>query len=104
MTSLGDKLGLYKAMAFAGPVTPDTLAKKLGLAERYVREWLNNQVAGQYLSYNKSDSTYELPDAHVPILADPDSPVFLVPALEVAASLWHDEEKLLNVFLYLNLD
>ena len=98
MTSLGDKLGLYKAMAFAGPVTPDVLAKKLGLAERYVREWLNNQVAGQYLSYNKLDSTYELPDAHVPVLADPDSPVFLVPALEVAASLWHDEDKLLSVF------
>lgn len=98
MTSLGDKLGLYKAMAFAGPVTPNVLAKKLGLAERYVREWLNNQVAGQYLSYNKLDSTYELPDAHVPVLADPDSPVFLVPALEVAASLWHDEDKLLSVF------
>tara|TARA_R110002049_G_scaffold133139_1_gene292561 strand:- start:10040 stop:11089 length:1050 start_codon:yes stop_codon:yes gene_type:complete len=98
MTSLGDKLGLYKAMAFAGPLTPDVLAKKLGLAERYVREWLNNQVAGLYLIYNKLDNTYELPDAHVPVLADPDSPVFLVPALEVAASLWHDEEKLLSVF------
>jgi len=98
MTSLGNKLGLYKAMAFAGPLTSTTLSDKLGLAERYVREWLNNQVAGQYIVYDKNDKTYQLPDAHVPVLADPDSPVFLVPALEVAASLWHDEELLKNVF------
>lgn len=98
MTSLGDKLGLYRAMAFAGPMTSDTLSKKLGLTERYVREWLNNQVAGQYIDYQPSDGTYELPDAHVPVLADPESPVFLLPALEVAASLWNDEDKLLRVF------
>ena len=98
MTSLGDKLGLYKAMAFAGPMTSDGLAKKLGLAERYVREWLNNQVAGCYITYNSADHSYELPDAHVPVLADPESPVFLVPALEVAASLWNDEDKLMGVF------
>ncbi|MGJ8681823.1 class I SAM-dependent methyltransferase [Paraglaciecola sp.] len=98
MTSLGNKLGLYKAMAFAGPLTSQQLADKLSLAERYVREWLNNQVAGQYLQYHKNDKTYELPDAYVPVLADPESPVFLVPALEVAASLWHDEEKLQAVF------
>lgn len=98
MTSLGNKLGLYKAMAFAGPLTSAGLSQKLGLAERYVREWLNNQVAGQYIVYDKIDKTYELPDTHVPVLADPESPVFLVPALEVAASLWHDEELLKNVF------
>jgi SAM-dependent methyltransferase len=98
MTSLGNKLGLYKAMAFAGPVTSSQLSQKLALTERYVLEWLNNQVAGQYIIYDKSDKTYELPDAHVPVLADPDSPVFLVPALEVAASLWLDEDLIESVF------
>ena len=46
MVSLGDKLGLYKAMAGAGPLSSRELAKRSGCAERYVREWLNAQVAG----------------------------------------------------------
>jgi SAM-dependent methyltransferase len=98
MTSIGNKLGLYKAMAFAGPLTSIELSQKLGLEERYVREWLNNQVAGKYLTYDKNNQSYELPDAHVPVLVDQESPVFLVPALEVAASLWHDEDMLIKVF------
>ncbi len=98
MTSIGNKLGLYKAMAYAGPLTSEALSQKLGLAERYVREWLNSQVAGQYLVYDNHNKTYELPDAHVPVLADEESPVFLVPAIQVAASLWHDEDLLKEVF------
>ena len=46
---LGERLGLYKAMAEAGPMTSDELAQKLGCAERYVREWLNAQAAGGYV-------------------------------------------------------
>ncbi|WP_101759052.1 class I SAM-dependent methyltransferase [Oceanicoccus sp. KOV_DT_Chl] len=98
MTSIGHKLGLYAAMAHAGPISSQQLADKTALAERYVREWLNNQTAGGYIFYDADNSSYTLPDAHVPVLADEDSPVFLVPALEVAASLWLDEEKLLDVF------
>ncbi len=98
MTSLGNKLGLYKAMAGAGAISPIELANKKNLEVRYVLEWLNNQVAGGYVSYDPAAETYELPDAHIPVLADEDSPVFLVPALEVAASLWHDEDKLENAF------
>lgn len=98
MTSIGHKLGLYAAMAKAGPLTPRTLAAKAGLAERYVREWLNNQTAGGYVEYDPTDGTYLLPDAHIPVLVDADSPVFLVPALEVAASLWLDEHKFLEAF------
>jgi len=98
LTNIGHKLGLYAAMAGAGAVTSIALAEKCGLAERYVREWLNNQVAGGYLVYDKRDETYLLPEAYVPVLADPESPVFLVPALEVAASLWLDEDRIANVF------
>ncbi|GJL93236.1 class I SAM-dependent methyltransferase [Hyphococcus sp.] len=98
LTNLGHKLGLYKAMAGAGSLTPDALAQKTGLAERYVREWLNNQTAGGYVAYDPASKTYELPDAHVPVLADENSPVFLIPALEVAASLWFDEDKIANAF------
>lgn len=98
MTGIGHKLGIYAAMANAGPLTSQDLADKTGLSERYVREWLNNQTAGGYVFYDPTTVRYTLPDAHVPVLADPDSPVFLVPALEVAASLWLDEDRITDVF------
>jgi len=98
MTSLGHKLGLYKSMAGVGSLSSTELARRTKLERRYVLEWLNNQVAGGYVSYDAAEETYELPDAHIPVLVDEDSPVFLVPALEVAASLWHDEGKLENAF------
>lgn len=98
MTNIGHKLGIYKAMAFAGELTSSMLANKLDLTERYIREWLNNQVAGGYVIYHATKKTYQLPDEYVPVLANDESPVFLVPALQVASSLWHDEDKLSAVF------
>jgi len=98
MTNIGHKLGLYKAMAGAGALTSQQLAEATGTHERYVREWLNNQVAGGYIDYDAEAHRYTLPDAHVPVLADDESPVFLVPALEVAASLWLDEDRISGVF------
>lgn len=98
MTTIGHRLGLYKAMAGAGTMTSSALAEKASLHERYVREWLNNQVAGGYIVYEPRSGAYELPDAHVPVLAVENSPVFLAPALEVCASLWFDREKIENAF------
>src|SRR6266850_5189136 len=49
---LGDRLGLYKAMADGAVVTPSELAKKTGLHERYVREWLSGQAASGYIDYH----------------------------------------------------
>ncbi len=98
MTAIGHKLGLYKAMAAAGPMTAHELAAKTGAHERYVQEWLNNQAAGGYVNYDPARQTYILPDEHAMVLADPDSPAFIPPAFEVTASLWLDEEKVLNAF------
>lgn len=98
MTNVGAKLGLYKAMANAGPMSSETLAGKTNTHERYIREWLSNQVCGGYVFFDASTGHYELPDEHIPVLADEDSPVYLVPALEVAAALWMDEEKVIDVF------
>lgn len=98
MANLGHKLGLYRAMAGQGEMTSATLAGLTETDERYVREWLNNQVAGGYVSYNTSTQSYLLPDAHLPVLVDESSPFFLLPALEVAASLWLDEAKIEAVF------
>ena len=98
MTNIGHKLGLYKAMAGAGPLSSSELAAKAETDERYTREWLNNQVAGGYVNYCADADQYQLPDHHIPVLVDEDSPVFLVPALEVAASLWLDEARITQVF------
>lgn len=98
MTSIGHKLGLYKAMAGAGQLSAKALAVKTQTDERYVQEWLNNQTAGGYVLYDKHTHCYTLPDEHIPVLVDENSPVFLVPALDVSSALWQSEDKVANVF------
>jgi hypothetical protein len=98
MVSIGHKLGLYQALAGQGPLSSFEVAARTGCEERYVREWLNSQVAGGYLAYHDESETYELPAEHVPVLADEHSPTFLPPALEVTASMWFDQERTLEAF------
>lgn len=98
MVSLGDKLGLYKAMAGAGPLTAQAIATRTGCTERYVREWLNAQAAAGYLVYHAQSATYELPAEQALVLADEESPVYLTPAWNVPAALWFDEEKAMAAF------
>jgi hypothetical protein len=79
MVSLGSKLGLYKAMSGAGPLSAKEVAARAGCAERYVREWLNAQAAGGYLGHHAVSDTYELsPERRW--LADEDSPCYIPPA------------------------
>jgi SAM-dependent methyltransferase len=98
MVSTGHKLGLYRALAGHGPLSSFELAARTGCEERYVREWLNSQVAGGYLAYHEESETYELPPEHVPVLADEQSPIFLPPAFEIPASMWFDQERTLDAF------
>lgn len=98
MVSLGHKLGLYKAMAGAGPLTAAELATRSECAERYVQEWLNSQVAGGYLNYQANEETYELSPEQALVLADEESPVFIPNAWSVQASMWFDEDKAVNAF------
>ena len=95
---LGDKLGLYKAMAGAGPRSCAQVAERSGTTERYVREWLSNQVAGGYVAYDPKAKTYELPEEQAYALADEDSPVFLGGAFDVIAACWAAEERLTDAF------
>jgi SAM-dependent methyltransferase len=98
MISLGNRLGLYKAMAGAGPLTARELASRADCAERYVREWLNSQVAGGYVSYHAISDTYELTPEQAFVLADEDSPVFIPNAWNTPASMWADEDKAEEAF------
>jgi SAM-dependent methyltransferase len=83
---VGDKLGLYKAMAGAGPMSSAQLAQKTGTSERYIREWLNAQAAGGYVTYDASTQKYELPAEQAMALADENSPAFVGGAFELATA------------------
>jgi 2-polyprenyl-3-methyl-5-hydroxy-6-metoxy-1,4-benzoquinol methylase len=98
MISLGYKLGLYRAMAGAGPLSSAEVARRGECAERYVREWLNSQVAGGYIAYHPSSETYELTPEQAAVLADDTSPVFIPTAWQVPASMWFDEHKAIDAF------
>jgi SAM-dependent methyltransferase len=98
MVSLGSKLGLYKAMAGAGPLSSRELAARAGCAERYVREWLNAQAASGYISYHAISDTYELPLEHSLVLADEDSPAYIPPAWDIPAALWIGQNKTIEAF------
>jgi SAM-dependent methyltransferase len=81
---MGDKLGLYRALAGAGPLTPDELAQRTGTAERYVREWLNNQAAGGYVEYDPATGRYTLPPEQAVALTDESSPAYLPGFFQIA--------------------
>jgi SAM-dependent methyltransferase len=98
MVSLGDKLGLYKAMAGAGPLSSHEIARRSACAERYVREWLHSQVAGGYVAYHARTATYELTPEQAKVLAEDTSSVFLPHAWQVVASMWADENQTLEAF------
>ena len=80
----GDRLGLYRAMAGAVPVSSAELAEKTGTSERYIREWLNAQAAGGYVTYDSASQKYELPAEQAMALADENSPAFVSGAFELA--------------------
>ena len=69
---IGDKLGLYKALADAPPLTPIELAERAGVNERYAREWLNAQAAGNYVSFVEG-GRYTLAPEQAFALADENS-------------------------------
>lgn len=98
MVSVGDKLGLYRALREIGPADAPALAAEAGCAERYVREWLNAQAAAGYVQYNPGEGTYELTPEQAAVFADTDSEVFFPPAWQVPASMWFDEHKTLEAF------
>jgi ubiquinone/menaquinone biosynthesis C-methylase UbiE len=96
---IGDKLGLYKAMSdFGKPITSLELANLTATSERYIREWLANQAAGGYLTYDPSSQRYNLPHEHAQVLANEKSPVYAIGGFQVLMSFYRDEPKFLEVF------
>ncbi|MDQ6674357.1 MAG: methyltransferase domain-containing protein [Chloroflexota bacterium] len=81
---MGDRLGLYRALAGAGPLTSNQLAERTGTAERYVREWLNAQAAGGFVHYDPDTGRYTLPPEQAVALTDPSSPAYLPGFFQIA--------------------
>src|SRR5580658_8804778 len=76
MVVIGEKLGLYKALA-EGPMTPAQLAAKTNTDERYLREWLASQAAGGYITYDSESGKFSLSVEQAFTLATEDSPAYL---------------------------
>jgi 2-polyprenyl-3-methyl-5-hydroxy-6-metoxy-1,4-benzoquinol methylase len=95
---IGDKLGLFKALAAGGPQTPTELAKRTSTSERYLREWLSAQAAGGYVTYDPANGKFHLTEEQIFTMADETSPVFLPGAFQVALAAIKAEEQLTERF------
>ena len=93
---MGDKLGLYRALAGAGALSPGELAERTGSAERYVREWLNAQAAGGYVTYDPESGRYTLPPEQTVALTDSDSPAYLPGFFQLALGSVIDSPKIVE--------
>ncbi len=98
LVQIGEKLGLYQALGESGPVTSSELAKLTGLHERYVREWLCAQAASKYLSFDPATQKFSMTPEQAFILADKDSPFYLAPAFNIAATFQQNEPKVREIF------
>jgi SAM-dependent methyltransferase len=81
---LGDRLGLYRALAASGPATAAELESRTGIAERYAREWLEQQAVSGLLDVvgdagSPGDRRYALPAAHAVALIDADALASMAP-------------------------
>jgi 2-polyprenyl-3-methyl-5-hydroxy-6-metoxy-1,4-benzoquinol methylase len=91
---VGDKLGLYKAMAGGDWLTPEELAARTNTAERYVREWLNANAASGYVAYDPAARRYRLPPEQAFALTVQDLPG----AFHIISSCFKDEPKITQAF------
>jgi len=98
MVVIGDKLGLYKTLAEAGPLTPKELADRTQTAERYVREWLASQAAGGYVTYDGASGRYSLSEEQAFTMANEESPAFLPGAFQLAVAAVKSESRIEQAF------
>ena len=95
---IGDRLGLYRALAAAGPLTPGQLATRTETHERYVREWLNAQAASGYVHYDAATGRYELTPEQALAFADDSSPAFIVGGFQITLAAGKIKERLKEAF------
>jgi SAM-dependent methyltransferase len=99
LTLIGDRLGLYKALANSTPQTPAELAARTGTAERYIREWLNANAASGYVTYHPQTGRYSLSPEQALVLATEGSPAFMIGAFQTALAAGRIERRLGEAFV-----
>ena len=96
---IGDRLGLYRALAERGPADVRASSpRRPGPHERYVREWLNAQAASGYVTYHAEAGRYSLTPEQALVFADEDSPAFIVGAFQTALAAGRIVDKLTDAF------
>ncbi|MCW3069767.1 MAG: Methyltransferase type 12 [Solirubrobacterales bacterium] len=95
---IGDRLGLYRAMADGVPLSAEELAASTNTDARYVREWLSNQAAGGYVTYEPEEDLFRLTPEQSFALAQEGSPAFVPGAFQLSTALTKDEEKIADAF------
>lgn len=95
---IGDRLGLYRELAAAGPLTSAGLASRTDTAERLVREWLAAQAAAGYVVYDAATDTYAMTPEQASVLADEESPAFLAGIFESLYAMMVAEPKIREAF------
>lgn len=95
---IGDKLGLYKALARGGPMTSAELASATSTTERYVREWLAAQAAAGYVDYDSNSAKFSMSPEQAMVFADEESPVFMGAVGDLVAATILDEPKISQAF------
>jgi SAM-dependent methyltransferase len=99
LVALGDRLGLYRAMGDGDPVTAGELAERTGTDARYVREWLSNQAAGGFVTYDSASDMFRLSPEQSLTLAQEGNPAFVAGAFQVITAAIKDEEKVAQAFV-----
>lgn len=95
---LGDKLGLYKALASGGPLTTEELSEQTGTTERYVREWCAAQAGSGYIEYDPESQAFGMSPEQQAVFADGDSPACMTGGYYAISSLFTDEPKISHAF------
>src|SRR5690606_8354135 len=98
MMVLGDRLGLYAALARTSPTTSAELAAETGTDERYVREWLAQQAAVGFVTHDATDGTFAFPPEHAAVLATDDSPASMIGAAPLATGLHRRLDEAVHAF------
>lgn len=98
LAAIGDQLGLYKALAEAGPLNSQELADKTNLSERYLREWLVNQAAGGYIEYDATAGRYWMTPEQALALADESTPASVVGGFQVILDAVQSAPRIAELF------
>jgi 2-polyprenyl-3-methyl-5-hydroxy-6-metoxy-1,4-benzoquinol methylase len=98
MVRMGDSLGLYKTLQSKGPLTCVDLAQAVKVDERYLREWLSNQAASNYLSYDPVTTKFTLTPEQAMIFTNEKSPLYMIGAFDLMAAMLDNQSKVEAAF------